>query len=259
MIKALCKAYAGLGEEDYLQLAETNIRFLEENLSDGTGSLFYHSWNKSRSSQQAFLDDYGALVQSYILLYEVTANTEYLLKAKLATEKVIMDFSDGENKLFYYTGRQQRDLLLRKKEIYDGATPSGNALMAGNLYLLSVYFNDPDWKRRAEEMLLFIKDMAEKYPTSFGCWGLNLQMYVNGIKEIVIVGIGFKEFLRQVLKEYIPLRLVQAAPAENDAWSLLKGKAVATSETKIFICENYQCLQPAENFEQFKNQLQNIF
>ena len=99
--------------------------------------VYYHSWNKTINNQQAFLDDYAALIQAYIFLNQVTANTDYLIKAKELNEKVINHFSDEEKTFFYFTAANQTDVLIRKKEMYDGATPSGNALMAENLMMLS--------------------------------------------------------------------------------------------------------------------------
>ncbi|HYK43806.1 MAG TPA: thioredoxin domain-containing protein, partial [Parafilimonas sp.] len=59
MIKSLCKAYAATGEQQYRQLAELNISFLEKNLQKNEEPFFYHSWNKKINSQEAFIDDYA--------------------------------------------------------------------------------------------------------------------------------------------------------------------------------------------------------
>jgi uncharacterized protein YyaL (SSP411 family) len=259
MIKSLCKAYAALGENEYFQVAEKNILFLEKNLQREDSS-FYHSWNKVVSKQEAFLDDYAALIQAYIYLHQVTANTDYLLKARSLTEKVIKDFSDEEQLLFYFTAQNQLDILIRKKEIYDGATPSGNALMAENLYTLSIFFDNTAWRTRTEKMFGLVKDIAEKYPASFGFWNLVMQAFIYGIKELVVIGKNYSKLCREVLSEYLPLTLIQAASAGEDYWPLLKNKVVPTNQTKIYICENYQCLKPVESFEEFRFQmLENIF
>jgi len=63
------------------------------------------------------------------------------LKARELTHYVLDNFSEDETGLFYFTDRQQKDIIVRKKEIYDGALPSGNAVMIGNLYYLSIVFD----------------------------------------------------------------------------------------------------------------------
>lgn len=103
------------------------------------------------------MDDYAALIQAYIFMYQVEAIEEYLIKAKNFTEKVIKDFGDEKNIFFYYTATNQTDVIIRKKEMYDGATPSGNALMIENLLILSIYFDIPDWKLRVEKALEKLK------------------------------------------------------------------------------------------------------
>ncbi|HVX25070.1 MAG TPA: thioredoxin domain-containing protein [Parafilimonas sp.] len=258
MIKSLCKAYAAFGNEEFLNMAKSNIRFIEKNLQGKNGD-YNHSWNKNLQNQSAFLDDYAALIQAYILLSEVVSNDQYLIKAKTLTEKVINDFSDEEQVFFYFTSAQQTDVILRKKEIYDAATPSGNAMMAENLHTLSLFFDIPEWKLRTEHLLKALNNFLSKHPVSFGYWMLNLQTLIKGLKEIVIAGKDHLRILKSLLKEYIPNKIVQSSDKENDYWPLLRGKNFS-SGTYIYLCEDYSCLNPVENIENFKKQIdQNIF
>ena len=254
MVTSLCKAGSALGNEEYLKQAEENIAFIEQHLFDQENNLL-HSWNRIVNTQPAFLDDYAALIQAYIFLHQSTGDTDYLLKAKKLADQAIELFSDEENKFFYFTSHRQTDVLLRKIEVYDGATPSGNSLMAGNLRMLSVFFDIPEWRTRAERMLSYIKKFAEKYPASFGVWGLNLQALMYGLKEIVLMQQDYHFLLKQILEEYIPLKILQVSARENNEWPLLKGKPIMINQTNIYICENYSCLKPAVSFEEFKNQL----
>jgi uncharacterized protein len=255
---SLCKAYQVLQEERYLEMAKANIDFIEHYLYNKDRDLL-HSWNKVTNMQTAFLDDYAALIQAYICLYQSTMETDYLMKAKILAERVIEKFSDNENVLFYFTPKQQADIPIRKTEVYDGATPSGNALMAHNFTILSVLFDIPDWKKRAEAMAAQMLRMAENYPSSFGAWCLLIQLFVNGLKEIAIVGKDFRLFAKQILHEYIPYKILQGAPEVNDQWQLLKQKIITPNETNIYICENYQCHAPIKGFESFKNFLNKTF
>jgi len=258
MILALCNAYNALGKNEYLQLAEQNIIFIESNLFDANNNLL-HCWNNIPNAQHAFLDDYAALIFAYINLYETTAKEEYLLKAKALTEKVIANFGDEQDCFFYFTAKQQNDILIRKIEMYDGATPSGNALMAKNLLQLSIFFDIPGWNERAEQMIVSIINLAEKYPTTFGMWALNFQVLNYGIEEIVVVGEHCNNILQKILNEYIPNKVVQAAVQGNNKWPLLDGKMSSSGETLIYLCKEYSCRKPVESFEEFKNQLTKYF
>jgi uncharacterized protein YyaL (SSP411 family) len=259
MVTGLCKAWQALQEDNYLEMAKKNIDFIERYLCDRDSDLLLHSWNKVNNMQPAFLDDHAALIQAYIHLHQSTTDTEYLLKAKVLTEKVMVNFSDSEGVLFYFTPEKQSDIPIRKMEIYDGAMPSGNALMAHNLIELSVLFDIPEWKQRAETMAAKMLRMAENYPTSFGVWAMLIQLLVNGLREIAIVGEDFQLLTKQIMHEYLPYKVVQGALQADNDWPLLKQKIISQNETNIYICQNYECHQPISGFESFKNFLNKTF
>jgi uncharacterized protein YyaL (SSP411 family) len=259
MVTGLCKAWQALQEESYLEMAKKSIDFIERYLHDKESDLLLHSWNKVNNIQSAFLDDYAALIQAYIYLHQSTSDIEYLLKAKALTEKVIENFSDAEGVLFYFTPAKQSDIPIRKKEIYDGATPSGNALMAHNLIELSVLFDIPEWKKRAEAMAANMLRMAENYPTSFGVWSLLIQLFINGLREITVVGHDFRSLTRQIIHEYLPYKIMQGALKANNDWPLLKQKIISPNETNIYICENYKCHPPINGLESFRDFLNKTF
>ena len=131
--------------------------------------------------------------------------------------------------------------------------------MTNNLIKLSVFFDVPVWKERAVYLLSYILSSAKRYPISFGAWSLNIQLITYGLKEIVIVGKDHVDLLRKVVNEYIPLKIIQASAKEDEDWPLLREKIIPSNQTKIYICENYSCLKPAESFEEFKDQLTKHF
>ena len=254
-IVSLCKAYSVFENDAYINLAQKNIAFIEQHLFNIESDYLLHSWSKLPKEQPAFLDDYAALIKAYIFLSQVTAVEDYLLKAKLLTEKCIELFSDNEECFFYFTSINQNDILMQKMELYDGATPSGNSLMAENLLKLFVLFDLPEWRQRSENMILRMGNLAKKYPVSFGRWCLNLLLLEYGLKEIVVISEDYMPLLKQVLKEYLPFRIIQAASASSDDWPMLRGKLILPNQTKIYICVNYKCLQPATSFEEFRDSI----
>jgi len=243
MNTALSKAYAALGETSYLQKAIDNMQFLEQKL--GTPEGAWHHTYKGTAKVPAFLDDYAYLVQAYLHLQEITADTSYLYKARAVTEWVMKKFPEEDTGFFYYTASGQQDIILRKKEVYDGATPSGNAVMAGNLFYLSIVFDLPEWKEQAQGLVSALSAAIIKYPTSFGAWAINLQLLVKGMKEIVIIGQRYTEFIRPVLERFIPNKVLQAAPAGAPGFPLINGKTPgAGAETAFYLCEEYACKAP---------------
>ena len=250
LMNAACsKAYAALEIDEYKQLAVHNLQFIEEKMQQKNDS-FFHTFKNNIAKIDAFLDDYAYLIQSYIHLQEITGNGDYLIKAKSITTFVIKNFGEAETGYFYYTHAQQQDVIVRKKEVYDGATPSGNAIMALNLYYLSIVFDIPDWYQRSLKMCESLSNAIIKYPTSFGCWASAFQLNFHGTKEIAVVGNGSGEYLPAILKNYLPNKILQSTNVKNSIFPLFKGK-FNDEMLSFYVCKNYICSRPMYEIGEF--------
>ncbi len=250
MNTALSKAYAATGSESYRELAIDNMIFLLEHFSEeNEGPSFYHTWKNGKARYPAFLDDYAFLIQALLLLQEITAETKWLNKAYQLTQYVIENFSDEENQFFFYTTQGQPDIIVRKKEVYDGAQPSGNAVMADNLYRLSILMENPDWKERSQRMLLSLGQAIVRYPSSFGCWACLLLEMATRTTEIVVTGENYEKGHEKILSNYLPQRVFMAAPAPLHNYPLLAGKKFE-KKSFFYLCSNYACLQPVSTPEE---------
>ncbi len=147
MITACCKAFSAFGDEKYRDLAISSMSFSgEKNEGRRANFIFITAIRKSmgvwgygsegKATIPAFLDDYAFLIEAYIQLQEVTGEVSYLIRAKELSDWVIENFSEEETGYFYYTHKEQDDVIVRKREVYDGATASGNSVMASNLLYL---------------------------------------------------------------------------------------------------------------------------
>lgn len=256
MNSAYSKAYAVFGEERFLELAKINMSFLLKSFTGAEGEHF-HTYKDGKARYPAFLDDYAYLVQSLIDLHEVSGITEYLFEARKLVSKVLLDFVEADTGFFFFTAKGQPDVVVRKKEIYDGAVPSGNATMAANLYLLGMLFDEREWINHSVKLFSSLSAIVKKYPTSFGVWATFIQSMAFGIPEIAIVGPEFAEKRRELLRIFIPARILQSGSTENNEFPLLAGKPVA-GETRIYLCRNYSCNQPVslvrDLLEQLKGQ-----
>ena len=239
---ACSKAFAATGVERYRQLAIENMQFVEGNLKAADNS-WNHTYKNGQAKIPAFLDDYANLIQAYIYLQEITGNSDYLVKAKEITHLVIDHFMDNESGYFFYTHQHQTDVIVRKKEVYDGATPSGNAVMVNNLLYLSIIFDEPEWKALAEKNIRSLSSAITKYPTSFGVWASVLQLIVNGMQEIVIAGKDALTHLFPVINMYLPNKLIQSTQSDQPQFPLLKGK-FKPENSGFFLCKDYVCDEP---------------
>jgi uncharacterized protein YyaL (SSP411 family) len=243
MNTALSKAFAATGTHSYRQLAIENMEFLVSRFSANDPDEFYHTWKNDKATYPAFLDDYAFLIQALIHLQEITTDKKWLLKAKSIAEYVIEHFSETGTAFFFYTHVKQKDVIIRKKELYDGALPSGNSVMAYNLFHLSILFDKKEWKDRSYNMLLSLGNAITRYPTSFGIWACLLQEVISGTNEISIMGKLSENQQLELLKHYIPHRVVMISDHSDPVFPILTGKT-ASNPPSIYLCRNYTCLQP---------------
>lgn len=241
MITSFCKAYSALGNKEYKEIAEKNIYFLESKLKDPTTNHWHHTFKNEVAKIPAFLDDYAYLIQAYIHLQEITGESSYLVKARSLTDFVIKHFTEDNTGFFYYTPDFQQDILLRKKEVYDGATPSGNAVMMENLHYLSVVFDNQTWKNLLIGLIGSLENAIVKHPTSFAVWASIVQIVVMGYNEIIITGHQAKSYLNQINKRFMPNKIIQAAETNLDDFPLLHGKRFELESDLFYLCSNNTC------------------
>jgi uncharacterized protein YyaL (SSP411 family) len=250
MIKSIAKAAIVLQNDHYAQIAIENYTFIDSNFTvNKNNGEMYHTWKNGLAKYPAFLDDYAYYIDACIKLYEASYIIAYLQKAKLICNYVCDHFSDEEAVFFYFTQAAQQDVIIRKKEVYDGAIPSGNAVMAGNLLKLSIIFDQQQWRSRVDKMLVAIAPAAVKYPGSFGIWASLLMQYYKGINEITVLGLGSLEVASNIQVNYfIPNKLLMAAVDTVKGFSMFDGKE--GSETAlIYICKKYTCFPPLPESE----------
>ncbi len=249
MITALCKAAAALNDKRFGALAEKSFAFISEKFEvDKEGVAMKHTWKNNIAKYPAFLDDIACLVQSCIYLQELTSNSTYLLTAKRLSDHIISHFGDEETGFFFFTGKTQKDVIIRKKEVYDGAVPSGNSIMVENLFYLSVIFDEPAWKNQAQKITGKLLTAVVRYPTSFAIWASVLLRQLYGVNEIVVSGPGYSSIRDELLQQYLPAKIVQCSALENNGFPLLAGKSHG-SETMIYLCKNYACMAPVNSLE----------
>ena len=250
MNTACSKAFMATGNSKYRQLAIDNMQFLLEKFSRGKSNELSHTWKNDIAKYPAFLDDYAFLIQALILLQEITADTNWLLKAREVTGWVLENFSESQSGFFYYTKTGQQDVIVRKKEIYDGAVPSGNSVMAYNLYHLAIYFDKGEWKDRSLNMINSIGEIISRYPTSFGIWACLLMEIISGTYEIAVLGNNYQKLQLDLFNHYLPHKIMMASHAGNDEFPLLVGK-ISPEKPIIYLCKDFICQQPVDSIKRF--------
>jgi uncharacterized protein YyaL (SSP411 family) len=253
---AYSSAFAATGKEEYRQKAIHNMQFLLKAFQHDEG--LRHVYKNGTAKFPAFLDDYAYFIKALLMLQEITSDTSYLLKAKDLMTSAIDLFGEEETGYFFFTADNQADIVLRKKEIYDGATPSGNAVMAVNLQQLGIIFNKPEWVERSTKMLLGLQDVMVRYPGSFGVWAGLLQNRINGFRELAIVGEGHETKRDEVLSWYRPNLIVQTSTKSNSSFPLLLNRDSPSGNTLLYLCKEYACLRPTAETQEIRAVLASV-
>ena len=169
MIKALAEASAILGEDTYYEKAKKAANFILKNLIDEQGCL-YRNYKNDKASINGFLDDYALLIEALIALYQVDFNEAWLNEAKELTNYVLENFVDENNSMFYYTSNNSEALIARKHEVMDNVISSSNSVMAQNLEILGLFFDDETYRERAALMLKSVLPSIKAYGSAYANW-----------------------------------------------------------------------------------------
>ena len=247
MLKGLVDAYRAFGEQDFLDLALQNANFIKENfLKD---NILSHSYKNGETKIQGFLEDYAAVIEAYLNLYQATFEENWLHLAEKLSLYVCQNFWDEEDQLFFFTDKNAENLIVRKKEIFDNVIPSSNSMMARNLYTLGLILDRQDFKDLSTLMLAKMKDLLLKnvdYLTSWAC--LATQM-VSPTAEIALVGNDFLKFRKDVDSRYYPNKILTGTSSKSQL-PLLENRTAKPDETLIFVCYNKTCQLPVKTVEE---------
>jgi len=254
MGSAYLRAYHSLKDTHYLDIAKRNASFLLRTFLQESGEL-WHTHKNGQSSYPGFLDDYASFSLFLLDLSEATQDTSYIGKAADLMDYCLQAFLDSDTNLFYFTKADQEDIPIRKREVFDNATPSGNSLALAALLRLSVVLDRRDYRETAERMLLQMREALMRYPSSFSNWVLQLQRMLRGVPEIAVVGPGAGETAAELQAHYLPGAILMATDQDDASYPLLRGKK-AGAKTLIYVCKNYTCQAPTTSIKEAVDTIQ---
>jgi uncharacterized protein YyaL (SSP411 family) len=243
---ALSKVYLALDEEKYLVIVREHMRSMLQNFVQA-GALL-HTWKQGTARIAAKLDDYAYLIQALLQLAEVSGDNEFISSAIEWTERVVNEFGHEDGNYFYYSSALQTDIPVRKTDLYDGALPSANAVMAHNLLVLGMCAERSDWSERASYMLQQVTTTCTRYTYSFAYWAMLLQRMVKGVKTVVCTGEEAHKMALQVLKRYVPHGYIVTSEKEIFDLPLLRDKYIS-GKSLIFVCRQDACLSPVSDIK----------
>lgn len=233
-----------LNEPVYLMRAVEHMQWIQNNFwSEG---VLLHSWKNNKARIIAKLDDHAYLIQAMLQLASASGNNELIVRANELMIDTLKNFLHEDGNFFYYSSSIQQDIPVRKVDVYDGAIPSANAVMAHNLLLLGICMEESAYNEQASFMLQKISSTTLRYTYSFGYWAILLQRNVKSIKSVICTGVDATKTSNEIRKYFIPEGYLLTSGKEIFDLPVFKDKKSAV-ETLIFVCTQQACLAPATN------------
>lgn len=263
MICALARSGAALAEPKYVDMAIRAEVFLSRTLiKNGRLSVRYR---EGHTAGEGKLDDYACYILALIQLYQATFEADYLSRAIAWTKTMVSLFFDEERGGFYLTSKDGERLLVRPKETYDGAMPSGNSAAARVLQKLWQITGDPAFSEILEKQLCYLAGAMQGSPSGQSYALLTLMDVHYPSKELVVTispacdaGKQQDIFSRlRFLAEATPGLCVLVKTAEN-AEKLARlapyteDYPVPECDTLFYLCSGGQCMPPVSAIEKLE-------
>jgi len=252
MIAALAKGGQVFDEEEYVKAGRWALDFILKNMRAKDGRLL-HRYRDGEAGISAYLDDYAFLIWGVLELYEATFEVKYLTLALDLNRDLIEHYWDKSSGGFYFTADDGEKLLVRNKEIYDGAIPSGNSVAKLNLLRLGRITAHSDLEEKAAKIGSFFSDMVKPSPSAHTHLMAALDFGVGPSYEVVVIGDperkDTKEMLRAIRSHFIPnkvviLRPIQESPEIDRLSPFVKYQKPLQGTATAYVCLNYNCKLP---------------
>jgi uncharacterized protein YyaL (SSP411 family) len=256
MLRAIAEAARILGRTDFLDAATKNGDFLLTRMRKADGAMF-RTWKPGHDARlNGYLEDQANVADGLVALYEATFDPRWLEAATQLADVILERFADVDNGGFYDTSSDHEMLITRPKDVFDNATPSGNAVAADVLLRLAVLTGDERYRRAAEGVLELLREEMARYPLGFARSLNALDFFLGRPREIAIVGEPGAEdtdsMVRAAFEPFLPNRVIAGGRA---AIPLLESRDRRDGNATAYVCEHYVCQAPTTDPEELRSML----
>ncbi len=258
MIAALSKASRVFGNKDYFLAAARAADFIIAKMRDANGRLL-RRYRLGEAGLSAHVDDYSFFIWGLLELYETSFEIIYLKVALQLHDDFLERFWDKESGGFFFTADDSEKLLVRQKEIYDGATPSGNSVAAMNLIKLSRICASLEFDSMVLAIGKAFSADVKRFPSAYTQFLLFVDFLLGPSFEVIIVGpessVETDIMLERLNSAYIPNKVVIFKNSDTKPTEIvsiapyLKDFEMTNKHVTAFVCGNYKCESPTNNPE----------
>ncbi|MCE7064108.1 thioredoxin domain-containing protein [Dyadobacter sp. CY326] len=252
VVKGLADCYRALGKEYIRELAVAAGTFIRDRMS--VENKLMHSYKNGQASVIGFLEDYAAVIEAYLALYQITFDEAWITLAKNLADYTIQNFYDEKEGFFHFTDASGEALIARKKELFDNVMPSSNSIMAHNLYILGLMLDQDEYTKMSDVMLSKMSKMMLTDVQWVTNWAALYCMRATPTAEIVIVGVEADEMRKDLDRFFVPNKIVMGA-IDRSEFPLILGRTDINGQTAIYVCYNKTCQLPVTEVEHALDQL----
>ena len=250
MLGAMARAYSVLGDPAYLQAAEKNLAFLKDKLWDHSTQTLYHRWRDGARDSVQLLDAYANLLAGVLELYQATLHAPHLQFATELTRSMIKKFYDPKDGGFWQSDGEAKDLILRVKDDYDGAEPSGNSVAVLGLLKMAALCETKEWKEAAEKTLRLFAAKMQQSPQGLPCMLAALDFSLQEPKRVVVAGDLSSPAGRALIQAahavYEPNKIVMGTTGPVDPFAAtLQPKP--NEKAQVYLCTGNTCQLPTSD------------
>jgi uncharacterized protein YyaL (SSP411 family) len=266
MISAFAKGGAALDDARYAEAARRAADFVVGQMYDAPSGKLLRRYCAGEAAIPGFLDDYAMLVQGLLDLYEAQFDRRHLELAVRLTEKQQELFEDTGSGAFFSTEAADPRLVLRVKEDYDGAEPSGNSVAVMNLLRLARMTNRGGFGESAQRTLAAFASRLSLAPVAIPQMLMACEFVLGEPREIILAGRRDSAEMRALLRElhtrFVPGKVVLLVDSVETQHALAAGIPSIESMNplqagaRVYVCRNYTCRLPVSEPVQFAELIQ---
>lgn len=261
VITALSIAGKVFGREDYLVAAGEAVDFIMTHLHS-QGRL-QHRWREGESAIEGNLDDYAYLIWGLLELYQATFQAEYLKAALKLNQTLTKHFWDNEEGGYYFTPDHAPQILVRQKEAYDTALPSGNSVQQMNLERLYLLTGENNFRETSESLEKYFSPTMKQTPAAFTMFLSAIMFQTSPSFEVTILGekdsLDTQGMLKALQKEYLPQVILVLKSSGDDLIKelipSLENKTMVGNQATAYVCGDGTCQAPVNTPEELINLL----
>jgi hypothetical protein len=242
---AFARASVVLDDEKYRAAAEKNLQFIQEKLWDEKTRTLFHRWRDGEHDDVQLLEDYAGLLSGTIDLYEATLNPRHLDFAVELADAMLAKFYDPENGGFWQSAVDTQNLILRVKDDYDGAEPSGNSVAALALLKLGAITGKENFTEAAGKTLQLFAHRCQNFPQAMPLMLQAVDFQLEEPRRVVIAGDP---------QDPKALELLRAAHSVYQPGKIITGNVGAVEEfartlpakdgAVVYVCTGNACRPP---------------